>query len=115
MPRVPVIGRIAAILDAAPVGADSLPASYTYHDLACEVYATSDPTAAQLSAVRRSVAQLVAEGLAERIGRGLGSGAGGHLRQRGGRTMTYRNPAGVMVRRPLTAREQRAANRERTT
>jgi len=104
--------RIAAILDAP---ATDGPASYTYRDLGREVYATDDPTAAQLSAVRRAVAQLVAEGLAERTGRGSGSGAGRHVRQRGGRTMTYRNPAGVMVRRPLTKREQRAANRERNT
>ena len=39
---------------------------YTYRALAARVYRTDEPTAAQLSAVRRAVARLVAQGEAMR-------------------------------------------------
>lgn len=140
MPRTPVITRIAAILDAAPVAHDWRPQDYTHRDLACEVYDLDDddddePTTAQLSAVRRAVAKLVAAGRAVRIGRDPQghSAPGTHERRRPrsyrtadmteaqwGRiadrddskaTYVYSNPAGVRVRRPLTDAEQTTRER----
>src|SRR4051812_25723808 len=65
--RVRVLDRVAAILDGAPTHEPSgFPTAYSHRSLGRQVYATDDPTAAQLSAVRRAVAKLVAEGRAER-------------------------------------------------
>jgi hypothetical protein len=130
MPRTPVTDRIAAILGAAPTIQSGHPMAYTYRDLATEVYAADEPTAAQLSAVRRAVAALVAEGRGERDPeREPGTGAGTHRRTRPPATEVekgrledlrdaglptgrlYANPPGVAIRRPMTDadREARAA------
>lgn len=105
--RPTISDRIAAILDAAPVRSGWLPDSFTHRDLATEVYGADEPTAAQLSAVRRAVAALVAEGEAERLRRDKRGIAdqGTHVRQRGGLAHIYENPAGVRVRRPMTEAE----------
>jgi transcriptional regulator with XRE-family HTH domain len=111
--RPTISDRIAAILNAAPVRSGWRPDDYTYRNLATEVYGAdepTEPTAAQLSAVRRAVAALVAEGEAERLGRdkrGMGD-QGTHVRQRGGIPYIYENPAGVRVRRPMTDAEHEA-------
>src|SRR4051812_44240142 len=68
-PRPVVRERVGRILADAPRHPQTgYPASYGHHDLARDVYGTNDPTAAQLSAVRRAVAQLVAAGNVERDG-----------------------------------------------
>lgn len=65
-PRVRVLEQIAAILNEAPTHeASGLPVGFLYFDLACHVYGTVEPTRAQLSAVRRAAARLVATGRAE--------------------------------------------------
>jgi hypothetical protein len=114
--------RIARILDEAPRRDSGYPHGFTHWELARAVYATDRPSAAQLSAVRRAVARLVARGQVERppTDRMLEvSGeheAGWHThtrRDRHGipRTRWQRNPAGVVLRRTLTDsdREARAA------
>ena len=114
--------RIRQLLDEAPRTAGGHPQAFSHYELALLVYASDDPSAAQLSAVRRATARLVTRGLAERppVDRVLEvSGeheAGWHAhtrRDRHGIPRTYwqRNPAGILVRRVLTDadREARAA------
>jgi len=95
------------------------PTAYTHHALAVEVYGTNEPTAAQLSAVRRAVARLVAVGKAERAGRDWAQDPrddhrGSHERVRAvGQyrepwAYRYRNPPGVTVHRALTDAERAA-------
>ena len=114
MPRFSIVGPIAAILEGAPTHEPSgFPLSFTYHELAGEVYGVEDPdvlTAAHLFAVRRAVARLVLAGRAERIP-DRQSGGGSPLR---GRVMLHRGserhavqspratPFGVRVRRSMT-------------
>jgi hypothetical protein len=113
--RTPVVVRVAAILDDAPSHATSgLPLGYSHRDLACEAYGVDEPTAAQLSAVRRAVAQLVAQGRATRARDRMNMGVGRHLRRSRSQPnlrYQYANPTGVTVRRSLTDadREARAA------
>ena len=102
--RTPVVVRVAAILDDAPSHATSgLPLGYSH-----------EPTATQLSAVRRAVAQLVAQGRATRARDRMNMGVGRHLRRSRSQPnlrYQYANPTGVTVRRSLTDadREARAA------
>jgi hypothetical protein len=116
--RVRVLERVAAILERAPIHEPSgLPVGFSYFRLACDIYATTKPTAAQLSAVRRAVARLVATGRAEvdRDRDSLQWGERGTHRRRSRQNPRYRfeyfNPAGVTIRRvPTDAdREARAA------
>jgi hypothetical protein len=74
--RTPVVGEIARLLaESGRTEAGSDPYAtkpgqiigYTHRALAERVYGTSRPTPAQLSAVRRAVAKLVAEGQAWRL------------------------------------------------
>jgi hypothetical protein len=113
--------RITQLLDEAPRHDSGLPQGFTHWELACFAYRTDDPSAAQLSAVRRATARLVNRGQAERppIDRVLEGGehaAGWHphtRRDRHGipRIHWQRNPAGILVRRAPTDadREARAA------
>ena len=132
MPRTPILPRIAAILDAAPVREGWLPQGFTHRALAMLVYETDEPSTAQLSAVRRAVAKLVAAGRAERnldrAGRcGWHLGADTHWRTQrrpltdaevgamldGGedpRRHLYANPPGVEIRRPMTDAERETRN-----
>lgn len=121
MTRIPVTERIAEILAQAPTHeASGFPSRYTYRGLAAKVYDTADPAPAQLSAVRRAVARLVADGCAERDVERAWGGDGWHERTITGRrgmeteyqqTYSYRNPGGVLIQRPMTEadREARAA------
>ncbi len=97
MAKAPIIkNRIVAYLD------EYSPQGATYVELAREAYdidVPGDPTAAQLSAVRRVVAKLVAEGGAERVGR-VGIAEGTHRRAGG----LYDNPLTMEIRR---AKEKR--------
>lgn len=116
--RVPVRGRVRELLDAAPSEQSGLPAGFTHFELACLVYSTDEPTAAQESAVRRAVAALVAAGQAERDrerGYWLDHRVGRHERVHGEYVYETRNPAGVVIKRPMTAadREARAVRLER--
>lgn len=87
--RTNVRERIAGLLT--PRGA-------TYTDLAALVYGVDEPTAAQLSAVRRAVAVLVAEGRAARGGRDY---SGKHERiNRYGHHYTALNPGETVIYRP---------------
>jgi hypothetical protein len=52
--------------------ADKQPTWHTYVELARDIYGIAEPSATQLSAVRRSVGRLVASGLVERGGRADG-------------------------------------------
>lgn len=123
----PVTDRIAAILNAAPTIRSGYPMAYTYRDLAAEVYGTDEPSAAQLSSVRRAVAGLVVRGQAERDPeREPGTGAGTHRRTRTPTTEAeqgrlddlrdagqptgrlYANPPGVAIRRPMTNADREA-------
>ena len=63
---MPVTERVAAILEGSEMPLGKLPPGFTHHQLACAVYGTDEPTAAQLSAIRRAVARLVKAGRAER-------------------------------------------------
>lgn len=118
MARTPVVSVITALLDNAPTSeASGFPAAYSHHDLAAEVYGTTSPTAAQLSAVRRAVAKLVTAGRAERDHERWGRGAGVHERRRVVAQDTeqedvvvglYANPGGVGVRRAMTAADHAA-------
>jgi hypothetical protein len=65
-PRVRVLERVGAILADSGRNRAEIPIGFTHKALAAEVYGTDRPTAAQLSAVRRAVAKLVAAGKAER-------------------------------------------------
>jgi hypothetical protein len=119
-PRVRVLDRIAAILEAAPThGPSGLPGAYSHRALAQLVYGADDPTAAQLSAVRRAVAKLVTSGRATRDRDRRQDDTAGyrtHERRRGGYVFKYANPERVVaVRRAPTAadREARAAALER--
>jgi hypothetical protein len=114
--RIRVLDRTAAILDEAPRHpASGFPTEYSHYDLARGVYATDNPTAAQLSAVRRAVAKLVGAGRAVRDVSGHGRSPlherGTHERVRGGYVYTYANPAPMLVSRVPTDsdREARAA------
>lgn len=97
MPRAPVRDRIDQLL------ADGT--RHTHLTLACEVYDTMQPTAAQLAAVRRAVATLVHAGRAQRVEWESRSGASwrgaespSHLTHtRQGRVCS--NPHGVQVQR----------------
>ena len=121
MSRIPIIGPIAAMLESAPLHkASAFPLDYDHRALASEVYGTDVPTVAQLSAVRRATARLVATGRAERLPeRDPARGSTGyHFRRRVikrgmevSHTHRYANPGGVRVRRVLTDadREARAA------
>ena len=98
MARPPVTARIVAYLDEYDHA--------TYRELAREAYDVDDPTAAQLSAVRRAVAKLAAAGEVERLGARMlfGESEGTHTRVRvdadGYETeWTYANPAGQVIRR----------------
>jgi hypothetical protein len=112
MPRTPVAGRIVAILDAAPTHEPSgFPQDFTHQELAREVYGVNEPTAAQLSAVRRAVAKLVAAGRAERDleRKRWGASFGEHQRRgRYGSVWWYANPPGVGVHRPMTEADHAA-------
>jgi hypothetical protein len=112
MKRVPILTQVAAILESAPLHEPSrLPQSFRHRDLACQVYGTEEPTAAQLSAVRRAVARLVGDGRALRLpDRRWGEGTGTHLRRSrdGSRSYTYSNPTGVQVRRVMTDADREA-------
>jgi hypothetical protein len=65
-PRVPVAERVEQALNESGRTDDGLIIGYTYRALAAKTYETQNPTAAQLSAVRRTVAKLVASGRAFR-------------------------------------------------
>jgi hypothetical protein len=69
MERVPVIERVAELLADSGRSDAEVIVGFTNRALAARVYETDDPSAAQLSAVRRAVARLVAAGRAERSGR----------------------------------------------
>jgi hypothetical protein len=119
MARTPVSRRVAAILDAAPIAEGTgEPEGYTHLQLARRVYDVDTPTAAQLSAVRRVVAALVAAGRAEREEVRWFRGDGRHTRRYRGRDgHVYEracfNPAGVEIRRPAPRRPISDVNRER--
>jgi hypothetical protein len=111
--RVPLIEAVAEILDDAPRHEPSgFPEGYCYRDLASQVYGVDDPTAAQLSAVRRAVAKLVAQGRAVRDldGRGRFWDYGGSGRYHFRRNSRYvcRSPTGIRIFRPMTAEDQEA-------
>jgi len=76
------------------------------------VYATDAPTKAQESAVRRAIAALVAAGQAERDpereGARRGRRVGRHGRVHGEFVYDTANPAGVVVRRPMTETDHEA-------
>jgi hypothetical protein len=93
-PRVRVLETVERILA-------STPDSYSHHDLARAVYVSTEPTAAQLSAVRRAVARLVADGKAIRGGR-VGGDTGGHDRHYRNHIRECSNPRGVVIRRAPT-------------
>lgn len=108
----PVRRRVGAILASAGHGPGGLPEHFTHRQLAQRVYDTPTPRPAQLSAVRRAVAQLVKAGQAERDGeRAWDRARGTHARRVRGVAYYCANPAGVLIRRTLTAadRETRAA------
>jgi hypothetical protein len=106
---------IAEILDGAERDGSECPRSFTHRDLACVVYATEAPTAAQESAVRRAVAALVAAGRAERLPfrNWLRPSTGTHRRRSTDGSYVYqaRNPVGIRVRRTLTLDDQEAQER----
>lgn len=111
-PRRTVKRAVLGILDGSPANKYGIPDGHTHRDLACAVYETQAPTRAHLSAVRRAVARLVAEGLAERDSadrqmNGWGHTTAYHWRWRDWweAPRPYRNPAGVLVRRPQSAHE----------
>ena len=70
------------------------PQGATYVELAREAYDVDDPTATQLSAVRRAVVNLVAAGDAERRGR-VGIAEGSHTRA----GVEYANPLPMEIHR----------------
>jgi hypothetical protein len=79
--------------------------AFTHRGLACRVYNTEEPTPAQLSAVRRASARLVAEGDAERWTERAWSwhppwmdNGPGRPRHKRGR-YDYANPGGVILSR----------------
>lgn len=98
--------RIAAAID----GATHDPASgLTYRELARFAYGVEVPTAAQLSAVRRSVARLVSRGRAERGKRRCpGSRGAGAVQVRGPMTAAERETRDGIARGVVERREQRA-------
>jgi hypothetical protein len=114
--RTAVVTQIAKILDAAPTHERAgLPVGFSYHDLASRVYRTDEPAAAQLSAVRRAVARLVAQGRAVRDIGGRGRmGAGWHepghnpgthwrrSRKDPRHRYQYANPARITIHRAMT-------------
>ena len=63
--RIKVIDQIRTILDTSSKE-NGLPARLSHRELATRVYGSKEPTTAQLSAVRRAVARLVARGQAKR-------------------------------------------------
>lgn len=108
----PVRRRVAEILATAGYGPGGLPEHFTHRQLAQRVYDTPAPRPAQLSAVRRAVAQLVKAGQAERDGERAWDRANGtHERRVRGVAYCCANPGGVLIRRVLTVadRETRAA------
>ena len=126
MPKpIPVRAKARALLAAAePHWA------WTHSGLACDVYGTEEPTPAQVSAIRRAVAVLVAEGVAERRERGCYDSPHTHTRrvlrwqpsgehwsdgsERWEKVWTdveAQNPSGVWIGRTLTAKERRAKQR----
>ena len=115
--RTPVREQIARILDSAPRHERSaLPVGYTHHQLACQVYGTDDPTAAQLSAVRRAVAKLVSQHRAIRDLRGDGRFGdnyfSGPLHARRNSEYMCRNPGGITISRFLTSADLDAISDE---
>jgi hypothetical protein len=106
----PLTERIAGVLEEAGNHPGSgFPAGFTYRELARLAYETGEPTPAQLSAVRRSVARLVATGRAERDHNERHfNGEGWHERSGGGRHYTARNPGGVEIRRAMTPADHEA-------
>lgn len=71
MRRTPIKNRVYEIVTAGPgsyldVDGDAVEHDHTHASLASEIYGVGYPNAAQLSAVRRAVAKLVAEGKVER-------------------------------------------------
>ncbi len=66
MSRTPVLTRVAEILESSGRTDSEVIIGFTHRALAARVYNTRHPTTAQLSAVRRAVAQLVADGRATR-------------------------------------------------
>jgi hypothetical protein len=111
------------ILAEAPLAGET-PKEYTQLELAQRAYGVEKPTAAQLSAVRRVTARLVAAGKAERVGRAearwdrasVDDDATWHVRGRRGRSRRAphwaRNPGFMCVRRTPTP-EQKAAEEQR--
>ena len=108
-PNLALTERIAAVLaNAGNHPKSGYPESFTYRALARIAYALGErqPTKAQLSAVRRSVALLVRDGRAERddAGREHYNWERTHYRtSRRGYRYLAPNPGGVRVRRALTA------------
>lgn len=91
------------------------PQGFTHRELACLIYDVKYPSSAQLSAIRRSVARLVADGRAERDGtdrrlNGWDRNAGYHERVRASTGEPYicRNAAGILIHRPWTAEDHKA-------
>jgi hypothetical protein len=111
-PRRPVLGRVAGLLEAAGSERSGLPQGFTHRELACAAYEVDEPTAAQLSAVRRAVARLVADGRAERDEERdwpRQRRAGRHWRRgRDGRLHSCANPCGVVIRRVPTEADRSA-------
>ena len=108
----PLTERIATVLAGAGTHPPSgLPESFTYRELARIAYATdaAEPTKAQLSAVRRSVARLVAAGRAQRDeDKRYFNSEGRHERVVRGYRRTALNPGGVEVRRTMTPADHEA-------
>ena len=119
----PVITRVSEILESSGRTDAEMVIGFTYRALAGRVYDTDDPTAAQLSAVRRAVARLVADGRAERGARRPTSygdvpwrvelpprpGYGEHYRRnRHGEEWLAYNPGGVVIFRAPTDEDRGA-------
>ena len=119
MSRAPVITRVAEILESSGRTDAEVVVGFTYGALAARVYDVEEPNAAQLSAVRRAVARLVADGRAERGTERLWSIS--HVpwavtlpprrhQRRGkyGRAYTAGNPGGAVIFRTPTEDDIRA-------
>ncbi|MCK9249002.1 MAG: hypothetical protein M0P31_08500 [Solirubrobacteraceae bacterium] len=109
-PRVPVRDRILAILANAPRRKSGEPESYEHRGLAKLVYDTDAPTSAQLSAVRRATAKLVADGLAQRnVERwpDTWQGRPHHVRARNGTRRYALNPTGIGIYRAYTDEDRK--------
>jgi hypothetical protein len=116
-PRIRVLERVAKLLEGSGRTDAGIVIGFTHRGLACEVYGVDDPTAAQLSAVRRAVAKLVAAGRAERgqervppfdMPWAVDGPRSRHHRTRGAWTYSYGNPGGVLISRVPTEEDRRA-------